>query len=57
MAVLVNDEWHSAVIDFECVSSRILGEVEERERFWNNLERIVDRVGIGYRLYVLGDLS
>ena len=24
VAVLMNDEWHSAVIDFGCVSSRIL---------------------------------
>ena len=24
VTVLMNDEWHSALIDFECVSSRIL---------------------------------
>ena len=24
MAILLNDAWHSAVIDFGCVSSRIL---------------------------------
>ena len=24
VAILLNDVWHSAVIDFECVSSRIL---------------------------------
>ena len=60
VAVLLNDVWHSAVIDFVCVSSRILwikfkfsrvkvcvvvgygpgeGIGEEREIFWNNLER------------------
>ena len=26
---------------------------EERERFWNDLDRIVDRVGNGYRLAML----
>ena len=30
---------------------------EERERFWNYLDRIVDNVGNGYRLCVLGDLN
>ena len=29
--------------------------VEEKERFWNDLDRVVDRVGNGYRLRVLGD--
>ena len=24
VAILINDEWHSAAIDFGCVSSRIL---------------------------------
>ena len=28
------------------------GEVEEKERFWNNLDRVVGRVVNGYRLYV-----
>ena len=75
VAVLMNDEWHSPVIDFGCVSSRILWvkfrfsrvkvcvvvmygptemEIEERERFWNYLDRVVDRIGNGYRLCVLG---
>ena len=66
------------MIDFECVSSRILrikfkflrvkvcvvvgydsteGIGEESERFWNGMERTVDRVGNGYRLCVLGDLN
>ena len=30
---------------------------EEREKFWNDLDRTVDRVGNGYRLCVLGDLN
>ena len=30
---------------------------EERERFWNELVRTVDRVRNGYRLYMLGDLN
>ena len=30
---------------------------EERERFWNDMDRTVDRVGNGYRLCVLGDLN
>ena len=31
--------------------------VEEKERFWNDLGMIVDRVGNEYRLCVLGDLN
>ena len=78
VVVLLNDLWHSAVIDFRCISSRILwiklelsrvkvcvmvvhgpneGNGEEKERFWNYLDRIVDRVGNGFRLCVLGDLK
>ena len=51
------------MIDFGCVSSRIIwvkvcvvvgcgpteGDCEEKERFWNDLDRVVDRVGNGYR--------
>ena len=33
------------------------GDDEERERFWNDLDRIVDRVGNEYRLCPLGDLK
>ena len=33
------------------------GEVEEGERFWNGLDRVVDSAGNGYKLYVLGDLK
>ena len=33
------------------------GESEEKERLWKDLDRIVDRIGNGYRLCVLGDLS
>ena len=29
---------------------------EERERFWNDLDKTVDRVGNGYRLCMLGNL-
>ena len=78
VAALMNDAWHTAVIGFGSVSSRILwikikfsrvkgcmvavsglteGEVEEMERFMNDLDRVVDRVGNGYRLCVLGDLN
>ena len=78
VAVLLNDMWYSAVIDFGCVRSRILrikfkfsndkicvlvrydpneGNGEERESFWNVLDRTVDRIGNGYRLWVLGDLN
>ena len=31
------------------------GDAEKRERLWNDLGRIEDRVGNGFRLYVLGD--
>ena len=78
VAILLNDVWHSAVIDFICVSSRILwikfrfsrikvcmlvgyvpkeGNGEERERFWNGLDMIVDRVGNGYILCIMGDMN
>ena len=33
------------------------GDGEEREGFWNDLARVVDRVGNGYRLCMLGDLN
>ena len=72
VAILFNDVWHIAVIDFRCVSSRILwnkfsrvkvvwlwgtAPVKGLERFWNVLDRIVDRVGNGYILCVLRDLN
>ena len=28
---------------------------EEINRFWNDLDRILDRVGNGYRLCIVGD--
>ena len=34
-----------------------IGEERERVRFWNDIERTVDRVGNGYRLYLLGELN
>ena len=60
VAILLNDVWHSG-----CVSSRILWikfkfsrvKVCVVEWFWNDLDRVVDRVGNGSRLCVLGDLS
>ena len=33
------------------------GKVEERERFWDDFDGILDRVAIGYRLCVLGELN
>ena len=33
------------------------GDVEERVRFWNYLDRVEDRVGNGYRLCVTKDLN
>ena len=33
------------------------GICKERERFWNDMDRVVDRVGYGYRLCMLGDLN
>ena len=75
MDILLNDMWHSAVMDIGCVSSRILwikfkfsrvkvcvavgygpneGDDKERERFWNDLDKVVDRVGNGYRLFAGG---
>ena len=70
VAILLNDLYHSAGIDFICVSSRVLwikfkfsrvkiclvvrygpneGNGEERDRLWNDMYRILDRVGSGYR--------
>ena len=31
------------------------GDGEERNRFWNDLDRTVDRIGNRYRLFSLGD--
>ena len=33
------------------------GDIEERDRFWNDFNRILDRVGNGNRLCILGDLN
>ena len=69
VAILLNDVWHSAVIDFGCVISRVLwikfkfsrvkvcvvmghspheGGGKERDRFWNDMDRILDSIGNGY---------
>ena len=73
----MNDVWHSGVVGFGYVSSRILWikfmfskvkvsvvvgygpneDGEEKDRFWNDLGSIVDRIGNGYRLRILGDLN
>ena len=76
--VLMNDEGHSAMLDFGYASSRALcvnskfsrakicavvvygpteKDVEGRERFWNNLNRVLDRLGNGYILCVVGNLN
>ena len=68
MAIVLNNVWHSAVIDFGCVNFRILwikfkfswvkvcvvvgygpseGDGEERDRFWNDMDRTLDSVGNG----------
>ena len=33
------------------------GDGEERDRFWNGMDRTLDSVGNGYRLCILGDLN
>ena len=33
------------------------GEGEGKDRFWNDMDRIADKVGNGYRLCILGDLN
>ena len=69
MAFLMNDEWYSVVIDFECVSSRILWVKFEFSRVnacvvavYSLIEEkeqlsVVDRIGNRYRLCVQGDLN
>ena len=78
VAILLNDVWDSAAIDFGCVSSRILwinfkftrvkvivvvmygpneGGSEERDRFWNDMDRTLDNIGNGYRLCILGVIN
>ena len=34
-----------------------MNEMVKKERFWNDLDRNMDRVRNGYRLWVLGDLN
>ena len=31
--------------------------IEEKEKLWSDLERVVDRLDTEYRLYLLGDLN
>ena len=61
--------WHSAVVDYVRVSSRILWikftfsrvkvcvVVLKREMFWNDMDKTLDSVGNGYRLCILGDIN
>ena len=39
------------------VHGPIEGDGEEWKRFWNDMNRIVDRIGNGYRLSVLEDMN
>ena len=32
-------------------------DVEERERFWEDIDRVFDRNSNGYALFVLGDMN
>ena len=33
------------------------GDDEERDRFWNDIDKTLDRIWNGYRLCLLGDLN
>ena len=75
--LLLNDVWHSAVVDFGYVSSRIFcikfkfsrikvcvvvgygpnEGGEKRNRFCYNMDSILDSIGNGYKLCILGDLN
>ena len=71
VAILLNDVWHSAVVDFGCVNSRILWIKFEFSRVKvcvivgygpnegngeeRDIDRTLDSVGNGYRLCILGD--
>ena len=35
----------------------MMWDAEEREKFWNDFIRVVDKRGSGYILYVIGDLN
>ena len=61
--------WYNSVVEFECVSSRILKinfnflnvnyevNYEGRKRFRNDMDRVLSRVVNGYRLCVIEDLN
>ena len=66
----MNDVWHSTVINFGCISSRILWIKFKFSRWWgtgpmkemvkkgtNDMDRILDRVGNSHRLCILGNLN
>ena len=51
-------------LKFEMIKGRVFvsyviikGDNQERERGWNNLKRVLDRVLNGYKLCVMGDLD
>ena len=51
-------------LKFEMIKGRVFvsyviieGDNQERERGWNNLKRVLDRVLNGYKLCVMGDLN
>ena len=61
VTILMNDMWQSTVIDFGCAKFKfsrfkvwvmvyepIKGDIEEKEKFWNDLQRVVD---IGYECW------
>ena len=66
VAILLNNRWHIAVVDFGCSRVKVCvlvgygpneGHGEESDRFWNDMDRTLDRVRNGYRLCMLGDLN
>ena len=62
--MLLNNVWHSAMVELGCVTPTILwvkvyavvgydsneGDCEERDRFWNDMDKNLGGVGHGYRL-------
>ena len=68
VAILLNYVWHSAVVDFDVsalessgLNSRFQGlnegDNEEMDRFWNDMDSTLDRVGNRYRLCILDDVK
>ena len=73
MAILLNDVWHSTVVDFGFVSSKIIWiklkftRVKVSVVVWygpnegdgegRDRKKTMDSVGNGYRLYIIGNLN